>query len=523
VIEYYLAGGVLRGAQVLMDASIWIAFGCFIAAIFRNMLGPDKTRSLFGDQGRYGLLIGWGIGMLLPVCSLGVIPVVRELHRSGVKQGTLIAFGLTAPLFNPLSILYGLSLSDPIAIIVFSAAAMLIVTGLGVVWGKFIASDSTASADSAEEAHAVARSGIRRSLAVIHAASTEMVSWSLAFIAIGILVSAVTSVAFEHGTLQGETEPDNIFAPAFMACYVTPVYSTPLLAMSQIGGMFQHGNSVGAAFSLLILGAGVNVGLLCWFGSAFGIQRVVIFMSLLLSMTLVLAYAMDKPLYPKGVSPAGHTHAFDVYTHPFHKGQAGLWPVARSSISEYQEKSGGALGLKLLGVLLLVGIGFRIVESRWDLKGWFESQEQVPPRWDIALPAWVIGMVACIGLVVVSIFGTYLYYPEPDSLLNDLSAINTNCVVAAKTGDWEAVEKWVGYCDDLSRRLEVGVFLRTGSLSDFKRVKASAYREKLDELRDDIAAGQTHRTDEQAMELLQSYHRMSAAFRECELTGESSR
>ena len=72
----------------------------------------------------------------------------------------------------------------------------------------------------------------------------------------------------------------------------------------------------------------------------------------------------------------------------------------------------------------------------------------------------------------------------------------------------------VFYCDDLSRRLEVGVFLRTGTVSDFKRAKARAYRDKLDELRDDIAVGQTSRTKEQAMELLNSYHQMSAAFRE---------
>lgn len=522
MIEYYLAGGALRGAQVFIDASIWIAFGCFIAAILRNMLGADKTRSLFGNEGRYGLLIGWGIGMLLPVCSLGVIPVVRELYRARVKPGTIVAFGLTAPLFNPLSILYGLSLSEPIAIIVFSAAAMVIVTGLGAVWGKFFSSDFSSIDNGNQESNSIATSGIRRSLSVFHAASTEMVSWSLVFIVIGVLASAALSVAFEHGTLQGETEPDNLFAPAFMACYVIPVYSTPLLAMSQIGGMFQHGNSVGAAFSLLILGAGVNIGLLCWFGSAFGFRRVVIFLGLLLSMTLVLAYAMDKPLYPKGVSPEGHTHAFDIYTHPFQPDGIGLWNQAQTRISEYQEKS-GPYGPKFLGILALIGVVFKMIESRWDLKTWFLSPDKNPSSWDIALPSWVIGMVAGVGLIASSVFGAYLYYPAPGSLLNDLSPVNTNCVLSAKTGDWEAVEKLVVYCDDLSRRLEVGVLLRTGSVSDFKRAKASAYRDKLDELRDDIAAGQTSKIDEQAMELSQTYLQMSAAFREYELKSDSQR
>ena len=516
MIEYYLAGGALRVFQVFIDASIWIAFGCFIAAIFRSMLGPEKTRTLFGNEGRYGLLIGWGIGMLLPVCSLGVIPVVRELYRARVKPGTIVAFGLTAPLFNPLSILYGLSLSDPIAILVFSAAAMLIVTGVGAVWGKFFSSDFASADGSDEESNAVATSGIRRSLAVIHAASTEMISWSVIFIAIGIIASATFSVAFAHGSLQGETEPDNIFAPAFMACYVIPVYSTPLLAMSQIGGMFQHGNSIGAAFSLLILGAGVNLGLLCWFGTAFGFKRVFIFLGLLFSMTLALAYAMDKPLYPKGVTPEGHTHAFDVYTHPFQSGASGLWNKAETAIAEYQEKK-GAHGIKLLGALALIGGVFRIIELRWDLKTWFLSHEQKPSSWDIVLPSWIIGLVACVCLIITSIFGAYLYYPAPDSLLDDLSAINTNCVLAARTGDWEAVDKWVVYCDDLSRRLEVGALLRAGSVSDFKRAKATAYREKLDELRDDIAVGQTSRIKEQAYELSQSYLQLSSAFRERDL------
>jgi uncharacterized membrane protein YraQ (UPF0718 family) len=497
---------------VLIDASIWIAFGCFIAAVFRNMLGAEKVRSMFGNDGGYGLLIGWGIGMLLPVCSLGVIPVVRELHRSGVKSGTVIAFGLTAPLFNPLSVLYGLSMSDPFAVIIFSAAAMVVVTGLGAAWGKFVGDDQPSASDAGGEDSVISTSGTRRSLALLHSISTELVSWSAVFIAIGVLASTVTSVAFQHGALQGETEPDKIFAPVFMATYVTPLYSTPLAVMSQIGGMFQHGNSVGAAFSLLVLGAGVNVGWLCWFGSAYGVRRAGLFLALLLTFTIGLAYAMDKPLYPSGVTPAGHTHAFDVYTHPFHYGQTGLLNSAIEQVGDHLQKS-GAYGVMWLGVLALVGIVFRIVESRWDLQSWFRSQEQTPSKWDIALPAWVIGMVACAGLILVSVLGTFLYYPPPESLLEDLSSINTQCVSAATSKDWEGVEKWVPHCDDLSRRLEVGVFLRQGSVSEFKRAKAKVYREKLDELRDDIAAGQTSRTREQAMDLQRAFLQLSAAFR----------
>lgn len=511
MIEYYLAGILFRSSQVIVDAAIWIAFGCFIAAIFRNMIGAEKTRSLFGGDSRFGLLIGWAIGMLLPVCSLGVIPVLAELHRAKVKPGTMVAFGLTAPLFNPISVLYGLSLSDPIAILIFAAAAVVIVTAVGAIWGRFVTWERNGASDSETDEN-LPESGVRRSIAVLYSAATALVGWSGVYLLIGVLASAIVAASFPSGTLQGSTEPDDIWAPAFMATYVAPVYSTPLLAMSQIGGMFQHGNSIGAAFSLLILGAGVNLGVLIWFAVAFGIRRFLLFAVLLLAITLGIAYSLDKPLYPKGVIPAGHTHAFDIYTHPYHQTD-GLLAKSVYDARQYQ-LSNGWVGPYFLLALLGVGTLCRVSQSRWNLWAWLHQPvEKKSSDWDIALPPWVLGVVACVCIICASIFGTYLYYPEANEALNELSGMNTICVSAAKTGEYDVVEKTVPFCDDLSRRLEVGVYLRTGSVSEFKRTKAKNYREKLDDLRDYIEAGQRENVDEMAMDLYRSYLQLSEAFR----------
>ena len=511
MIEYFLSGVILRASQIIVDASIWIAFGCFISAILRNMVGPEKTRQLFGENSRFSLLIGWAIGMLIPVCSLGVIPVLAELYRSRVKPGTIVAFGLTAPLFNPISVLYGLSLSDPFAIIIFAAAAVLIVTAMGAIWGRTVNWNDFSAKDEAVDL--VPATGIKRSLAVVHSASTSLASWPLVYLLIGILTSAMVSAYFPSGSLQTSTEPDDVWAPAFMATFVAPVYSTPLLAMSQIGGMFQHGNSVGAAFSLLILGTGVNLGVMVWFGVAFGFRRFMIFVGLLFAITLALAYGLDKPLYPKGVDTAGHTHAFDIYTHPYHEAE-GLLNKSFEDAQTYRLKN-GLIGTNFLFVLGCLGIVFQILQLKYDVRGWLDlpAPEKTGPKWDIALPAWVIGTVACVCLIIASVFGTFIYYPKADTLLNDLSAINTYVVSSAKSGDFEIVKENVPYCEDLSRRLEVGVFLRKGTVSDFKRVKAKNYREKLDELRDYIEDGKTEKVDRLAMDVYKSYLQLSETFR----------
>ena len=96
-----------------------------------------------------------------------------------------------------------------------------------------------------------------------------------------------------------------------------PAYTPPLMAMSQIGSMFQHANSVGAAFVLLTLGAGINLGLIAWVFRNYGFRRGFTWMGILLAVVIAIAYAIENPLFPDEIEPPGHTHAFDIYCRPF--------------------------------------------------------------------------------------------------------------------------------------------------------------------------------------------------------------
>ena len=509
MFDAYLAGGGLRLFQTVVYAAMWIVIGCFVAAIFRRMLGPEKVKQIFANDTRFGLVAGWLIGMLLPVCSLGVIPIVRELHRCGINRGTIVAFGLTAPLFNPMSVLYGLTLSDPIAILSFSLCALVIVTVLGFVWNRLTADVETQPGDSRTPS-----AGLRRSMAVFYSAGRELVGPSMGYILLGIAASVAMATFLPHGSLQNQVERDNILAPVMVAIVATPIHSTPLLAMSQIGGMFQHGNSIGAAFSMLILGAGANIGLLAWFGRTYGFQRLVFFYLLLAVTTIALAYAIDKPLIPKGVDPAGHTHAFDVYTNPFSSSHGRLFEMAKNRGADFWVKNEFG-GTYLLFTMIVIGALSLIASWMFDIEAWFLAEVNSDSRLEKDVPGWVLGLVSVCGLVTASVIGCYLYYPSPEDLLkNQLSEINTNAVISSKTKQWEAAEKWIPYADDLSRRLEVGVFLRKGSVDEFQSAKAKIYREKLDELRAMVESRNNDRAKEKAMEVSNAYLKLSKAFLE---------
>ena len=112
-IQVLIWGALTRMAQALVVGSPTIVVGWLVAAVFERILGRDGTYRLFGGDTWRQLPQAWLLGMLLPVCSLGVIPVMQQMRKSGISGGTILAFGLTAPLFNPISVLYGLTLSDP--------------------------------------------------------------------------------------------------------------------------------------------------------------------------------------------------------------------------------------------------------------------------------------------------------------------------------------------------------------------------------------------------------------------------
>jgi uncharacterized protein len=100
--------------------------------------------------------------------------------------------------------------------------------------------------------------GLRRMAAIVIVAAREIAGPSLAYIAVALAGVFLLSAMLPPGSLQTTMEHSNPYAPITMVAVATPAYATPLIAMSQLGSMFQHANSVGASFVLLTLGAGIN-------------------------------------------------------------------------------------------------------------------------------------------------------------------------------------------------------------------------------------------------------------------------
>jgi hypothetical protein len=423
-----------------------------------------------------------------------------------VSGGTILAFGLTAPLFNPISVLYGLTLANPLVIITFSFCSLLIVTVVGLAWNWLFPGTA-----SPQETPPEVAAGIKRILSVFTAAARELVGPSALYILIGLLGVGLLSVALPSGSLQTAAEHDDAWAPLFMTLVAIPAYATPMVAMMQLASMFQHGNSVGAAFALLALGAGANLGLLGWVGHNYGWRRSLIWFGILFSVVVSLAYAVDKPLYPRGIESAGHTHAFDGYCCPFteltSRPAAATWAILRDKTASYELISMGAMGILALG-----GTALLLLDCRWPIEAWLERAPRARLRYDVVLPGPMLAGVALVGLVAASIFGCYLYYPPPTEIFAEMRVVNAEVVASTRSRDWDTAAYWIPIYEDWTRKLEVSLFLRGGDLSDYRRAKGNVVRDKLELLEHEVEDHEASEANKLATDVFRSFDRLRAAY-----------
>jgi uncharacterized membrane protein YraQ (UPF0718 family) len=510
MLESIFWGAVLRFAQAFIQSTPTILVGLAVAAIFRRLLGHENTRRLFGCGTWREVPQAWLIGMLLPICSLGVIPVAREMRRARIAGGTILAFAMTAPLFNPLSLLYGLTLSEPFVILSFAFCTFLVVTAVGLAWGWLFP-----GLFHDEPAPAPVAYGAKRMAAILVAAAREVAGPSFGYIFVALLGVVALSIALPHGSLMSTMEHTNPYAPLAMTLVAVPAYTPPLMAMSQIGSMFQHANSVGAAFVLLTLGAGINLGLLAWVFRNYGLARTFAWMGILLAVVITIAYAIENPLFPDEIEPPGHTHAFDIYCRPFVAGATGLPAVVVAKLKECLQPV-ERVGLTVLGALLALGLTLRALDRRWRIEDWLErapeARDQPERKLDVAVPAAVLGMVGLVGLVVFSIVGCYMYYPSPRETFEEMTILRAEVLTAASSGNKKHAAHFIPVWDEWTRKLQVGAFLREGTNRPFRRMKTKIFRDRLEFLKHAIEDDDKDEIREYSAEVQNAYNRMRRVY-----------
>jgi uncharacterized membrane protein YraQ (UPF0718 family) len=506
-------GAVCRAVAAAATAAPTVLCGLIVAAVIRQLFGPALTQRLLAAGSWRSLVRAWLLGMLLPVCSIGAIAVARELRRAGLAGGAVLAFAVSAPLFNPISLLYGLTLSHPLEIVGFALASMVVVTVVGLAWDRLGGVEELPPAAG----EPTIPPGWRRAVALGLTAARDAAGPTAGYAALALVGVGILAACLPFGSLQRSMKAFDPWAPPLMAVVGTPAFLTPTDAMMQIGSMFDHGNSVGAAYVLLSVGAGLNLGLVAWAWRSWGGQRTLRWLGLFFGTVLLVAAAIERPLSFRDSPPEDHTHAFDVFCMPFPPETSD--PVTRSialladRVPAHAWVALGLLvGLAAAGAVLAMVDPHRRIEAGLERGAMAAGAGGRRGSLDVAVPAPVLGGVLLAGLVALSAAAAYLYYPDLPTCLRELQFVETETHSAALAGDKRRTQVWIAAWEDLVRRTEVGIWIRRGSVSHDMTAAAEALRERIEalehavldpevidreqvaaELKQVLAAGRAHR------------------------------
>ena len=464
--------GVLRIAYAMVAAAPFLVAGMFAAGILRGMVGAQRTRSILGVGHWSGPFRAWALGVLLPICSLGALPVARELRRAGIPSGTVLSFVLVAPVLNPVSIIYGLSHIEPITLVYFAVGTFVVSVGIGLIWNYSISEKRDAEPEQLETAP---RNSVHRVAVVADTAARGLVGpvfvdYGLALLAVGFL-----GAFLPHGVLQTGMTRDNMFAPVIMGLVAIPVYVTPTDVMMHFGAIVRDGYSLGAAFALIVLGAGANVGVANWLRRDYGVRPLMMFVGLLIGATLVIGFTADRTIIHGKATMQDHTHAFDAFTRVARVSaqEAGpTWVVERvmSSIRKHEASGAAELaGLTLLGVMIVVGLVLKFTGDRLCtdhlLLSASDEDSLTSPAWDPALSARQLVVVGVIGMLALAGMGLYVFYPAPKTLIEDMTVIRVEAYDALRTEDATEFRRRTAQWKRQVEKLPTSILIRGGSIS----------------------------------------------------------
>ncbi len=293
--------------DILLEVAPWLLFGLFLAGMIHIFMPEGFIKKHLGGKRFSDVFKAVAFGVPMPLCSCGVIPAAVGLKKEGASDGASLGFLISTPQTGIDSILVSATfLGWPFAIFkVFSALISGLIGGLWVnLTDKTNNSTITPPKNCccSKETTQPKKNKLKE---LFSYAFSQLLKDIYLWLIIGILAAAFISTAIPEGKLQNVWWTQGVPGLIAMLLISLPMYicataSVPLAASLVIAGM-----SPGAALVLLMAGPTTNVATIGTIYRSFGKRIVTIYLTTVITMSLILATIFDHFL--KNVS-VNHQH-----------------------------------------------------------------------------------------------------------------------------------------------------------------------------------------------------------------------
>lgn len=296
----------ISSVTILNGASGWLMISFIIAGLLHNVISPEKFQKSLGNKKLSSLFKSTISGMLLPICSCGVIPIGISMYYSGAYLGPVLAFMTSTPIINPIAVVLSLGLLGPNITIIYVISGFIVPIIVGLL-GNYLGKDEVCINQSDEEEVLIELEEDELSL---KQKVIEGLKWSFSELAItiskyvvtGMFIAGFITTVFPSSIIQkylGNPGVLSLGSITILACimYVCAVGHIPFIA-----ALVASGASPGIAITFLIAGAATNLPELISMYKVIGKRTVAIYSLTLTLSSLVIGYITNFLLSGKPIN-----------------------------------------------------------------------------------------------------------------------------------------------------------------------------------------------------------------------------
>lgn len=283
---------------ILLEALPFILLGVLLSALLQAFVSDETIARLSPKHPVAGILFGCLLGLLLPLCECGMIPLVRRLIRKGMPAYIGIVYIFAGPVVNPVvfASTYAAFGGNPSMALARTGLALAVCLPLGLLLRRMLVKNPLRSGlrelQNRPELPSAESGSLRFKLETTLAhASDEFIDMGKYLIA-GALIAALMQTALDPGLLAPlGSEP--LGSHTFMmglAFALSLCSTTDAFVAASLGGLF----SKGALLAFLVFGPMVDLKSTIMLLSAFRTKVVLAVLAFLFAAVLAGSFIAER-------------------------------------------------------------------------------------------------------------------------------------------------------------------------------------------------------------------------------------
>ncbi|MGI9458290.1 MAG: permease [Aeoliella sp.] len=292
----------LNAWHTTLELAPWLLLGALVAGLLHVLLPANFVERQL--TGRWSVLKAVALGVPLPLCSCGVIPMAVGLHRQRASRGATVGFLISTPQTGVDSILVSAAmLGWPFALFKVIAALATGVVGGGItnlLDGDNAALPVVASSHDTDNSCRSLSAMARHTLEILHSI------WG--WLVIGVVVSALISTyvpdtAFVSLAAYGGLAAMGVALGISLPLYVCATASVPIAAALVASGL-----PTGAALVFLMAGPATNLATIGAVHRTLGSRSLVVYLTTIIAGSVLAGLLFDTLIPPASgnVDPPQH-------------------------------------------------------------------------------------------------------------------------------------------------------------------------------------------------------------------------